>query len=239
MNAKVRQALFKNKKESLTLGVSVSISHSESENVVEKSGKVPPSMKDSTATMLGSLFGATLSGIEKARAERELSEYSEGLVDEQKAVLQLMKREARLGYTNQRLLRFELIRLKICAIAADLRYTSGQLWIVAIFKTVLEWPDDEGEDLERKYASLTRILKIVTKSPPLEDLTQVLDTPGYHKIERAFNKHTLMKIKKMTPRSKQHAMLAFVRRINRPEGIYSDDGSVSSVELEVQDFNQG
>ena len=66
---------------------------------------------------------------------------------------------------------------------------------------MLDW-DEEGDGIERKYAALTTILRIITKSERLEDLMQVLDMKEYQRVERDLNKFMLTRIRQMTPRGK-------------------------------------
>jgi hypothetical protein len=41
--------------------------------------------------------------------------------------------------TNRKLMRFQMIRLKIQSIAHDLGYSIGQFFIMAIYNTIVDW----------------------------------------------------------------------------------------------------
>ena len=58
-------------------------------------------------------------------------------------------------------------------------------------------------------------------------MEQVLELADYRQLSREYNKLMLMKISRMTPRSKQKAMIKFIHRMNMMDESEDDDGSTS------------
>lgn len=69
-----------------------------------------------------------------------------------------------------------MTRLKIKSIAEHSGYSLAQYLMLAVFKTVM---DQEERDIEDRYKSLTRLLKIIKRCDRLSDLTEVLDMVRY------------------------------------------------------------
>ena len=63
--------------------------------------------------------------------------------------------------TNRRALKFEFIRSKIRHLASDSGFTMGQYMMVAIYNTVIFWPQNSKQEIITKNYALSKLKFII------------------------------------------------------------------------------
>lgn len=67
-------------------------------------------------------------------------------------------------------------------LAQDNGYSLAQFFILGIYNTVLDWPDDSLEQQVKKLRSLKYIFDLVKKTPKLQNMIDVIDLTVQRKL---------------------------------------------------------
>jgi hypothetical protein len=77
--------------------------------------------------------------------------------------------------TRKKIIRFQMLRMKIIHIAEELGYTMAQYFMITIYNTVCEWPEGSIAEVDIKLAKMKIIMQIIKRHPKLSPLLQVID----------------------------------------------------------------
>jgi precorrin-3B methylase len=91
-----------------------------------------------------------------------------------------------------------MLRMKIIMMAEEKGYTMSQYFIITIYNTVSDWPEDSIEQVDQKLVKLKEIIKIIKSHQKINELMEVIDLSTFRRLQRDIHKKRLLQIMKMS-----------------------------------------
>lgn len=112
--------------------------------------------------------------VQDSLTKEQVDEYKKNTIETLKKELTLQNKVIKVN-TSKKILRFEMIRRKIIAIADDKGYTMAQYLIITIYNTICQQPEVTDSDIDEKFTKLKNTIVIIKSHPKLIDVLDVID----------------------------------------------------------------
>ena len=99
--------------------------------------------------------------------------------------------------------------MKIIHIAEELGYTMSQYFMVTIYNTICEWPEETICQVDSKLNKLKVVLTIIKRHPKLNDVLEVIDLTTQKRLQRDIHKKRLLQIMNMNEEERQKELKSF------------------------------